>query len=81
VSNKLSALEFVRKELNHHEYNKVMPESRLEKDLGVDSLELLELVMTVEKYYSVDFEDDELEALVTVQDFCTLIEGKITCLS
>ena len=78
MTDRLTPFEFLRKELNHHEYSQVNPESRLEKDLGVDSLELLELVMAVENYYDIDFDDDELEELVTVNDFCLLTEGKLT---
>lgn len=81
MTDKMTPFEFLRKELSHHEYNQVYLESRLEKDLGVDSLEFLELVMAVENYYDIDFEDDELEEVVTVNDFCLLAEGKLTCLS
>jgi acyl carrier protein len=78
MTDRLTPLEFIRKELNHHEYSQVNLDSRLEKDLGVDSLELLELVMAVENYYDIDFDDDELEEVVTVNDFCLLTEGKLT---
>lgn len=46
------------------------------KDLGIDSLDLVDLVFELEEEIGVQFEDDELLKLKTVQDLINLIESK-----
>lgn len=46
------------------------------KDLGVDSLDLVDLVFELEEEIGVQFEDEELLQLKTVQDLLNLIEAK-----
>jgi acyl carrier protein len=36
------------------------------KDLGVDSLDLVELLMTVEEEFGIDIPDEEIERITTV---------------
>jgi acyl carrier protein len=47
------------------------------KELGIDSLELLSIVVELEDSFSVTFEDDELSKLETVGDVISTIERKI----
>lgn len=79
MDTKLSPFEYIQKILQHQEWNLITLESRFIKDLGVDSLEFLELVIAVETHYAIEFEDEELEGVVTVKDFCELIEGRLPC--
>ncbi len=53
----------------------VTPETTIE-DLGVDSLDLVEAVMTIEDTFNVKIEDTDLESLKTVNDFVKYIENK-----
>ena len=51
----------------------VIPMASFVKDLGADSIELLELVMAVEEEFSsssrkVEIPDDDMTRLITVQD-------------
>jgi len=46
------------------------------KDLGVDSLDLVDLVFELEEEIGVQFEDEELLQLKTVNDLLTLIDSK-----
>jgi len=46
------------------------------KDLGIDSLDLVDLVFELEEELGVTFDDDELLELKTVQDLLDLIETK-----
>ena len=48
----------------------------LKKTLGVDSLDLVDLVFELEEEIGVQFEDDELTSLKTVQDLLDLIAKK-----
>ncbi len=55
---------------------KVSPESKLKDDLGIDSLDSVELVLELETQFDVRIEDEELAALVTVGDIIELIQTK-----
>ncbi len=50
------------------EMSEVVPEASFVDDLGADSLDLVELVMTMEEEFDVDISDEDAEQLVTVQD-------------
>lgn len=46
------------------------------RDLGIDSLDLVDLVFELEEEIGVQFEDDELLNIKTVQDLLDLIDKK-----
>ncbi|HAN57792.1 MAG TPA: acyl carrier protein [Erysipelotrichaceae bacterium] len=46
------------------------------KDLGIDSLDLVDLVFALEEEIGTTFEDDELLSIKTVKDLCDLIDRK-----
>lgn len=46
------------------------------RDLNIDSLDLADLVFQFEEKLGVEFEDDELMNLKTVQDVVNLIDSK-----
>ena len=52
----------------------VTPETSIE-NLGVDSLDLVETIMTVEDEFGVQFEDGDVENLKTVGDIVRYIEN------
>ena len=45
------------------------------KDLGADSLDVLELVMTIESEFDLDIEDQLASKIATIQDALDYIEG------
>lgn len=47
------------------------------KNLGVDSLDLVEIIMDVEEKYGITFTNEELNSFVTVGDVVKVIEGKM----
>ena len=51
-------------------------ESNLKDDLGIDSLAAIELSLDLETEFDVEISDEELAALVTVEDIVKLIESK-----
>ncbi len=56
----------------------IKPESELRKDLGVDSLGLVDLVTLVEEDFSVRFASNtDLSEIVTVNDVANLVESRI----
>ena len=44
-------------------------------DLGADSLDLVELVMTMEEVFDMEISDEEAEKIMTVQDAIDFIEA------
>ena len=55
---------------------KELTEDMAFKDLGIDPLDLVDLVFELEEEIGVQFEDDELLKLKTVQDLLDLIQNK-----
>lgn len=53
----------------------ITAETTLE-DLGADSLDLVELVMTLEDEFDIQIEDDAMESLKTVGDVLDYIASK-----
>ena len=46
----------------------VKPEASFVDDLGADSLDLVELIMSMEEEFDIEISDDKAEKLVTVKD-------------
>jgi len=55
----------------------VSEEDRFEKDLGLDSLDVIDLVMFVEDVYGIRIEDEEIENLSRVRDLVDLTLRKL----
>ena len=47
------------------------------KDLGCDSLDIVDMLMAVEEKYGFTVEDSEVEGLKTIGDVVSYIESKI----
>jgi acyl carrier protein len=56
------------------EASKVRPESDFTKELGADSLDVVELVMAIEEAFGVDIDDDAAGNIFTVQDVLDYID-------
>lgn len=54
---------------------KILPGARLTEDLGCDSLDILEVVITLEAELEIEIEDATLDTFVTVQDVLTAVEA------
>lgn len=51
-------------------------ETNLYDDLGMDSLDIVEMAMGVEKQFHISIGDDQLWEIKTVGDLVTVIESK-----
>lgn len=51
----------------------IMTDSRLEADLGINSLELAELALRCDEEFGVDIEEDDIHKLITVGDVAAYI--------
>lgn len=54
----------------------VTTETRLEDDLGADSLDSIDLVMSIEDEFEIEVPDDVIERMKTVADIVEYIENK-----
>ena len=55
---------------------KVKPEADFGKELGADSLDVVELVMAIEDEFEIEIEDQAASQIATVKDALSYIEGK-----
>ena len=54
----------------------VVPEASFVDDLGADSLDLVELIMSMEEEFDTDISDEDAEKITTVQDAINYIEAQ-----
>ena len=52
----------------------VLPESRFKEDLGADSIDTLQLLMTIEEKYGITIPDEKLATFATVKDIVDYLE-------
>lgn len=53
-------------------------ESRLDEDLGLDSLEKIKTLMAIETKFNITIPDENSERLLTIGDVVDYIDGAIT---
>ena len=58
------------------ENEKVTPTASFIEDLGADSLDIVELVMTMEEEFDLDIPDEDAEKIKTVGDVVKYIQSK-----
>ena len=54
----------------------IKPESELANDLGINSIELTDLIMLCEDKFGVTIEDEDLHKFVTIADVVSYLEEK-----
>ena len=59
------------------EAEKVTMEAGVTDNLGADSLDLVELVMSIEEEFDIEVPDSEIEGLKTVGDIVRYIEANV----
>lgn len=55
------------------EASKIHPKAKLFKDLGLDSIDALDMIVLLESDYNMSVDEDELKKLRTVQDIVDYI--------
>ena len=58
------------------EKEKVVPNASFVDDLGADSLDLVELIMAMEKGFDIEIPDEDAEGIATVQDAIDYVKKK-----
>lgn len=68
--------EIIVEQLSLDNPDAITPEANFKEDLGVDSLDLFELVMALEEEYGVEIPSEDLESIQTVQDVINYLKNK-----
>lgn len=54
----------------------ITPEASFIEDLGADSLDLVELIMSMEDEFGLEISDEDAESIITVQDVINFISER-----
>lgn len=67
--------EIIAKQLNK-DISEIKDDAEIVKDLGADSLDIVEMVMTIEEEFNVAVSDDKAVNVKTVKDIVDLLDAK-----
>ena len=56
---------------------RIYPEARLKDDVGIDSLDFVDIVVCVEKVFGFKIKPEEMAKVITLNDFYNYIEREI----
>ena len=56
---------------------KIYPQAKLKEDMGIDSLDLVDIVVIVEKNFGFKLKAEEMAGVETYGQFCDYIERKV----
>ena len=56
---------------------KIAPEATLKDDLGIDSLDFVDIVVIVERNFGFKIKPEEMVGVTTLGQFCDYIESKV----
>jgi len=73
----LKIRELLAKELEIGDIEKIQLTSKLQEDLGVESLHTIELVMAFEEAFNIDIPDEDTEKVLTVKEIVDYLEKKV----
>jgi acyl carrier protein len=60
----------------HIDHSRVVPDTRMVEDLGADSLDLAEIVFSLEDHFGCEIGEDEVARVITVGDIVALIQHR-----
>ncbi len=59
------------------EEDTITPETNIQEDLGADSLDVVDMLMSLEDEFDVEIPDEKIETMRTVSDVVTYIEENL----
>ncbi len=68
--------EFLIEDLEIDEEN-IRPEAHLKEEVGIDSLDFVDIVVIVEKKFGFKIRPEEMAGVTTLSQFCDYIESKV----
>jgi acyl carrier protein len=58
--------------------SKIVPSARFSEELNADSLDLVEMIMSLEEEFGVEIPDEDAEKILTVGDAMSYIESHMS---
>jgi len=55
----------------------ITPDAHLKDDLGIDSLDFVDIVVIVERNFGFKINSEEMQGVATLRQFCDYIESKV----
>jgi acyl carrier protein len=55
----------------------IKPDAHLKNDLGIDSLDFVDIVVIVERNFGFKIKPEEMQGVTTLSQFCDYIESKV----
>ena len=68
--------EFLIEDLEVEEEN-IHPDALLKDDLGIDSLDFVDIVVIIERKFGFKIKPEEMAGVDTLQKFCDYIQSKV----
>ena len=59
------------------EEDKIFPEAQLKEDMGIDSLDFVDIVVLVDKSFGFKLKAEEMAGVDTFTKFCDYIQSKV----
>lgn len=56
---------------------KIHPEALLKDDMGIDSLDFVDIVVIIERRFGFKIKPEEMAGVQTLRQFCDYIESKV----
>lgn len=56
---------------------KIVPEATLKEDIGIDSLDFVDIIVIVERLFGFKINPEELMNVRTLEQFCDYVEQKV----
>ena len=57
--------------------DKIFADAKLKEDMGIDSLDFVDIVVIVEKNFGFKIKPEEMVGVTTLHQFCDYIESKV----
>ncbi|MBR1405668.1 MAG: acyl carrier protein [Bacteroidales bacterium] len=57
--------------------DKILPEARLKEDMGIDSLEIVDVIVLVDEEFGFKMKPEDFKQLATFGQFCDFIARKV----
>ena len=57
---------------------KISPDAKLKEDLGIDSLDFVDIVVLVERIFGFKIKQEEMAGVDTFSKFCDYVESKLS---
>lgn len=57
--------------------DKISDDAKLKDDMGIDSLDFVDIVVIVERNFGFKIKAEEMQGVTTLSQFCDYIEGKL----